>query len=115
MSKEQWGHGYHAGVKAAQKGGLVGSWFHSYKDGKIQWQGQVISQLSPEKYFIRLFSWLDGYPTDKKIIHIDDMEDWTFYSSDYDMRYAYSKKIGKPEYEFYKDEEMKKTMKWAMQ
>lgn len=40
MSK-QWGHGYYKGIEATQanNGTLAGLWFHSRKDGKIEWQG----------------------------------------------------------------------------
>lgn len=89
MSK-QWGHGYCQGVDAAQKkaGTLVGLWFHSKKDGRICWQGCVDRDVGHGSYAVQLLSWLDGNPTEQKIIAFEEMKDWSFYPSSYDMRYA---------------------------
>jgi len=96
MSK-QWGHGYYNGVKAAQhnNGTMAGLWFHSRKDGKIHWQGKIVRDLKNGSYVVQLWSWLDGNPTDQKIVLLEEMKEWSFYENDYLMRWAYHKEMGR--------------------
>ncbi len=94
MSKKQWGHGYHNGVKAAQAndGTLTGLWFHSYKDGEIHWQGRITRDLGGGNYAVQLFEWLMGTPTVQKIVPFEQMKEWDFYPDDSAMRCAWEKK-----------------------
>jgi len=94
MSK-QWGHGYYNGVKAAQhnNGTMAGLWFHSRKDGNIHLQGQIVRDLKNGSYVVQLYSWLDGNPTDQKIVLLEEIKEWTFYKTDFDMRKAYHKEV----------------------
>ncbi len=68
--------------------GFVGQFFHSRLDGKIKWQGHVVSQIGPDRYLVQLASWLDGYPTERKIVSFDDMAGWSFYRTAHQMRWA---------------------------
>lgn len=65
---------------------LVGLWFHTLKDGGLDYQGQVIG-IDGNHVFCQLYSWADGSPTNIKII-----EKFTFYS-DRVVLYASSEKM----------------------
>lgn len=65
--------------KAKVQNGLVGKFFHSYKNGKISWQGHIIQKLSDTKYLVQLFEWVMGEASDQVIVELDDMKDWKFY------------------------------------
>ena len=92
------------------KGSLPGNWFHSFQNDKIHWQGQILS-AEPDNYFlIQLYSWFDGTPTDRKLIHFKNMVDWKFYLTDKDLRYAHFKTQNRPEHEFDQDEEFYKSL-----
>lgn len=73
--------------------GLVGKWFHSFYDwqseveGELNWQGHILSK-EEDMYLIQLFSWIDGEPTDQKLISVKEMKDWKFYDSNKDMLLA---------------------------
>lgn len=101
MSK-QWGHGYYKGIEAAQanNGTLSGLWFHSRKDGKIEWQGYVVRALESGNYVVQLFEWLMGEPTVQKVVPFDQMKEWDFYPTDRAMRYAWNKHKGRSEEDF---------------
>lgn len=43
--------------------GLVGLFVHFYKEGKIQYQGQIIGK-EDDKVLVQMFEWLLGEPTD---------------------------------------------------
>jgi hypothetical protein len=90
---KQWGHGYHKGVEAANNANksIVGLWFHSIKDGSIEWQGRIVKSVENDCYIIQLYSWIDGYPTDQKMVLFSDMQNWNFYRTDKDMRRAWHK------------------------
>jgi len=71
--------------------GLAGLFFHTLKDGKIHWQGEIIRD-DGEDVLAQLFSYLDGGPTKVVAIPREQMKDpskATLYRSDEDMRYAY--------------------------
>ena len=74
-----WGAGKAAAEKEMKRPPLVGKYFHSIKDGKVDWQGKVLSELPDHKYLVQLFSWLDGAPTNQEIVGLDDMDNWRFY------------------------------------
>lgn len=90
MSK-QWGHGYHTGYYDAikQNDSIVGMFFHSYDNGQIKWQGQVIKKLNNSRFIVQLYSWVGGHATTQKVISLSDVKDWSFYNSDKEMRHAY--------------------------
>jgi hypothetical protein len=95
MSK-QWGHGYKTGYADAIKdnGSIVGMFFHSYENNAICWQGQILRELKDGSFLVQLYSWINGCPTDQKIVSMSDIKDWSFYSSDEEMRYAYCRANG---------------------
>lgn len=83
-----WGAGKRAAEAENDSSPLKGKFFHSLKDGKIHWQGQVVGELPQEKFLVQLFSWLDGRDTEQKIVGFKEMLDWKFYQSDQEWRDA---------------------------
>lgn len=72
---------------------LAGRWFHGRRDGRIYNQGQIIGKVDSENYLAEFYSFLDGEPNGQKIISLSSMKEWTFYSSDDEMREAYGKQV----------------------
>ena len=67
---------------------LVGMFFHSLdQDNRVQWQGQVHSQVADGFYLLRLFDWIVGADNlHLKLVSLQDMLGWQFYESAEDMR-----------------------------
>lgn len=101
MSK-QWGHGYWRGSEAAQAqaGTLAGLWFHSRKNGMVEWQGCVVRHLRNGNYVVQLFEWAMGTPTVQKVISFGEMKEWDFYATDRAMRRAWNNIQGGSEADF---------------
>lgn len=75
-----WGAGFAAAEKKIQANStLVGRHFHILSSGRIDKQGKVLAEHAPGKYEIQLFSWIMGEPTDRKIVLIEEMDEWIFY------------------------------------
>ena len=70
---------------------LLNKWFHStdVTGNKIEWQGQVIEYISDTHVLVQLYAWITGAASIVKLINIDRMAKWNFYSTDSEMRYAY--------------------------
>ena len=68
---------------------LIGSFFHSIEDKHINWQGHVVSSPETGYYLCQLFSWLDGRPNLKRLVHISEMKEWLFYESTDQMIWEY--------------------------
>lgn len=66
---------------------LSGKWFHSFQDGAVNWQGQVLGRVGADRYMIRLYEWLAGTPTTQHIVTIDEMSEWTFYPTSEEMNF----------------------------
>jgi len=69
---------------------IVGKWFHSFVNQKVQYQGQVLdydphSQLC----LVQLYNWLDGAPHEQKLFHITEMKEWMFYNTNEEMNEFY--------------------------
>ena len=70
---------------------IVGKYFHSInQNGELIWQGKVVGEPGEGKYLIQLFSWLDGHPTEQRLIKLDEMTDWLFYSTHDDFMASYN-------------------------
>ena len=63
---------------------FVGSFFLS--DAARQWQGFIAESLPDGLYLVALFSWGDGTEYERRLVHIDAMRTWRFFSSDEGMR-----------------------------
>jgi hypothetical protein len=76
--------------KETRSRGLVGKFFHSYHDnGRLEYQGKVLSQPNKGVYLVQLYDWIIGSESDQELIKIEDMLRYKFYNSAEDMRYAY--------------------------
>ena len=73
-----------------KRNGLVGKYLHTFKDEKISQQGLIISSQGAEHFLVQWFSWLDGKPGTLQIFHISKMLDWVFYSTQDEMKEAWS-------------------------
>lgn len=52
----------------------------------ISCQGQVVCKQD-DYFIVQLYSWMDGMPTDQRLVHVKDMMSWKFYDTDNEMRY----------------------------
>lgn len=68
--------------QVANDNGLVGLYGHTRDDdGAIHWQFQVTGMVGDSLATIQLFSWLDGRPTDVKVIPLADLMQCSLYST----------------------------------
>lgn len=69
--------------------GLINKYFHSYPNDELNWQGQVLKEVSPGIFLVQFFSWLMGAPTDQKLIPLTQMikDGWKFYDDDEEWRH----------------------------
>ena len=74
---------------------LEGKFFHSFKNGEIEWQGYVVAEQADGYYLVQLFEWVLGEPSTKRVVHIGAMGDWKFYSSADEMNDAYEQRTGR--------------------
>ena len=93
MGREQWGHGYHTGIKKGREEiGYAGLFFHFYdENGMENRQGIVRKQVDDERYLVSYFSYLDGALSTGEIISL--AENTTFYMTDSEMRKAHIEHI----------------------
>lgn len=68
---------------------LEGKFFHSFKDGKLIWQGYVVAEQTDGFFLVQLFEWVMGEPSVQKVMHLRDMADWEFYGSEDEWTDAY--------------------------
>jgi len=57
---------------------LLGLFFLTYAEGKMQWQGRVQGIIRDELLLVQLFSWMAGEPTNLCLVSIAD----TVYKTD---------------------------------
>jgi HNH endonuclease len=50
-----------------QQHSLIGLWFHVFKDGELQWQGQILS-VDGSQVIAQLYEWFFGTPAEVQII-----------------------------------------------
>jgi|SRR5580704_17324184 hypothetical protein len=64
-------------------GTLTGKFFHSVGlDRKtIEWQGTFLGLASPGLYRVQLFEWIDGQPSEQRLVPATDMRYWLIYES----------------------------------
>ena len=70
---------------------LTGKFFNSDDERGIQ--GQVLGEVQSGFYLVQLYSWLDGGTSSQKIVTVNDMVDWDFYSTLENMRDHYARVI----------------------
>jgi hypothetical protein len=60
---------------------LVGKYFHSANENdKVEWQGVVIGEPHPGWYLVQLFDWASGEASVQRLVPIEKMIGWLFYS-----------------------------------
>lgn len=66
-------------VEGSESATLVGMFF--VVEGEEGWQGYVEKSVGPEHYVVQLYSWMDGEPTECKVISIRDAEkrNWSWF------------------------------------
>lgn len=62
-----------------KKSQLVGRFFHTWEDGKISHQGEVLSEEAPGLFLVGYFEWAFGTESNQELKTIEDMKTWTFY------------------------------------
>lgn len=66
----------------ANTGGLLGLFGHTRDEcGDIKWQFEIIGKVDDDAYAIQLFSWVDGMPTDVKIMQVEQLRECSLYST----------------------------------
>ena len=78
---------------------LEGKFFHTFEDDKWKWQGCVLSQPAEGYFLVQLFEAVLGEPSSRKVIHIGEMTDWTFYRSEEEWREEGYRRIGLTDHE----------------
>jgi hypothetical protein len=60
--------------KAARADGLIGMFGHTLNENEeIEWQFRIERAASTGAYVVQLFSWLDGGPTECKVLAREDL------------------------------------------
>jgi len=76
--------------KTSGKFAIVGKWFHSFDNGKLIYQGQVLDyDVYSQLCLVQLYDWMVGAPHGQKLFSINDMKEWVFYNTDEEMRDFY--------------------------
>jgi hypothetical protein len=76
--------------------GLVGFYLHTFQEGAIEKQGQIIA-MDGDTALVQLYSWIDGSPTivvpmHKNIVYSDNCK---LYATREDMHVGYQKEVEK--------------------
>ncbi len=78
-------------MEKTTEGALVGKFYHTYRDGVIEHQGEILSLAAPGLYLVQLFEWLMGTVTDQRLVPVAEMMCWKFYDCREDWHLAYEK------------------------
>ncbi len=73
----------------AQGSPLVGKYFHTIKNGRVQYQGQIMAKVDDTHYLVDLFSFLTGMCTNQRLYAVTDMKNWLIYGTQGDMMFSY--------------------------
>lgn len=79
-------------IKGKDRKTLEGKFFHSFKDGKVVWQGYVIAEAKDGYFLVQLFEWVMGEPSCQKLVRVDTMLGWDFYDTAQEMNDAWQRK-----------------------
>ncbi len=82
-------------IKGKDDRSLEGKFFHTFKNGEIEWQGYVVAQQGDGYFLVQLLEWVLGEPSTQKVVHIGAMADWEFYNSAEEMNEAYERRTGR--------------------
>lgn len=73
---------------APERQGFIGMFLHTFKEGRIDWQGKIISK-DADVFLVQLYSWMDGGPTNVVMMSMDDIKAARLYGSSWQMNHAY--------------------------
>jgi len=90
IAEAAWDAGRAAQTKAD---GIAGKWFHSFKEGYVHWQGQVLSAQPADHFLVQLYEWFMGQPNKQVIVPFSDMIGWTFYDSSEQMVFEWEHRL----------------------
>lgn len=68
-----------------------GLWFHTRKNGRIQYQGQVIRRHPSGNWEVQLYDFLVGDPSTRQLVDDGFFAGGSIYATDADMRDAYER------------------------
>ncbi|SOB62149.1 protein of unknown function (plasmid) [Pseudodesulfovibrio profundus] len=68
---------------------IKGLFFHTEVNGQIQFQGQILNEISKAQIEVQLYSFADGAPTDIEIWNVKDHNFAAFFRTDEDMNLSY--------------------------
>jgi hypothetical protein len=87
--------------------GLIGLFGHTYvpdierpNETRIQWQFEIIRRMRGDRYVVQLFSWMDGSPTEVKVMTEADLlgPDVRLYATIEQWNIAYEKEASRHRY-----------------
>jgi hypothetical protein len=71
---------------------LIGTWLYTGEDADFHGhQGQIIARAAGDLLLIEFYSWLDGYPTGRKLIPTTKVAGWDLYGDVDEMNGAVQK------------------------
>lgn len=82
-------------IKGKDDRSMEGKFFHTVKNGELEWQGYVVAQQGDGYFLVQLFEWVMGEPSTQKVVHLGAMADWEFYNSAEEMNDAYERRTGR--------------------
>ena len=67
--------------RAEGKQTIVGQFFHSFPNGVLEWQGNIIAEPVPSIFLVQLYEWFMGEPNGQFLVPLQQMVDekWKFY------------------------------------
>lgn len=99
MSRQQWGHGFHQGMRKAESQageGYVGLFLHLLVDNKLAYQGVVRKEMKDGKLFVTWISWSSCDMESSSII--ENTPDILWYFTAKEMREAYCRFLDNGDY-----------------
>lgn len=115
-----WKAGYEKGIDGNNKQIAVNlndvnkaieeKYFHILEQGKVTYQGYVNKALTNNRFLVTYFDWFFGEPATKYIKNINEMKDWIFYDTAYEMRLAFAHLMEQPPEEFERQEKIIKFL-----
>lgn len=67
---------------------LIGKFFHTTLNGRINHQGQIMNKLGDGHYLVDLFSFITGEYSCQRVCAASEMKDWLIYKTQAEMVYS---------------------------
>lgn len=72
---------------------LIGKYFHTTLNGRINQQGQIMNRLDDGHYLVDLFSFITGEYCCQRVYAAADMTNWLIYKTQAEMIYSYDQGV----------------------